>query len=73
MHESVRLFRQICNMEWFRDTSIILFLNKRDLFEEKIKKVDLNVAYPKYYGGKNVQKGKDFVRKKYIRQNRRAG
>ncbi|CAO2617168.1 Guanine nucleotide-binding protein G(i) subunit alpha-1 [Lemmus lemmus] len=38
MHESMKLFDSICNNKWFTDTSIILFLNKKDLFEEKIKK-----------------------------------
>ena len=50
MHESLRLFREICNNKWFRETAMILFLNKVDLFEEKIKKVDLNVCFPKYTG-----------------------
>ena len=36
MIESMKLFDSICNNRWFTDTSIILFLNKKDLFEEKI-------------------------------------
>jgi hypothetical protein len=50
MHESVKLFKEICNSKWFVDTSMVLFLNKKDLFEEKIKKVDLTVAFPEYTG-----------------------
>jgi len=38
MHESLKLFKEICNSKWFIDTAMILFLNKRDLFAEKIKK-----------------------------------
>ncbi|TMW43406.1 hypothetical protein DOY81_011514, partial [Sarcophaga bullata] len=38
MQESLKLFDSICNNKWFTDTSIILFLNKKDLFEEKIRK-----------------------------------
>jgi hypothetical protein len=41
MDEAVNLFDEICNSRWFSDTSMILFLNKRDLFEKKIKKVDI--------------------------------
>jgi len=33
--EAVELFDEICNSQWFVETSIILFLNKRDLFEIK--------------------------------------
>jgi hypothetical protein len=50
MHESIRLFREICNNKWFVETSMILFLNKDDIFQEKIKKVDLNVCFPSYNG-----------------------
>lgn len=50
MHESMKLFDSICNNKWFTDTSIILFLNKKDLFEEKIKKSPLTICYPEYTG-----------------------
>ena len=38
------------NSEWFRDSGIILFLNKQDLFEKKIKTVDMKCLFPKYTG-----------------------
>jgi guanine nucleotide-binding protein G(o) subunit alpha len=41
MHETLRLFESICNNKWFVNTSIILFLNKKDLFEEKILRSSL--------------------------------
>eukprot|EP01121_Diplochlamys_sp_Union-15-3_P000636 TRINITY_DN1053_c0_g2_i3.p1 TRINITY_DN1053_c0_g2~~TRINITY_DN1053_c0_g2_i3.p1 ORF type:complete len:293 (+),score=43.69 TRINITY_DN1053_c0_g2_i3:44-922(+) len=50
MHESLRLFKEICNSKWFVDTSMILFLNKKDLFEEKINKVPLTVCFKDYDG-----------------------
>jgi len=50
MMESMKLFDSICNNKWFTDTSMILFLNKKDLFEEKIKKSPLNVCFPEYTG-----------------------
>ena len=49
-HESMKLFDSICNNKWFTDTSIILFLNKKDLFEEKIKRSSLTICYPEYTG-----------------------
>lgn len=50
MDESLKLFDEICNSKWFSDTSIILFLNKSDIFLEKIKTVDLNVCFKNYKG-----------------------
>ncbi|XP_048781878.1 guanine nucleotide-binding protein G(t) subunit alpha-2 isoform X1 [Lagopus muta] len=50
MHESLHLFNSICNHKFFAATSIILFLNKKDLFEEKIKKVHLSICFPEYDG-----------------------
>lgn len=40
MHESLHLFNSICNHRYFATTSIVLFLNKKDVFSEKIKKAD---------------------------------
>ena len=37
MHEAVELFREICNSKWFRKSEMILFLNKDDLFREKLR------------------------------------
>lgn len=48
--ESLLLFDEICNSPWFADTAFILFLNKVDLFKEKIKRVDLKVTFPNYNG-----------------------
>jgi len=50
MQESLKLFDSICNNKWFGNTSIILFLNKKDLFEIKIKKSPLTIAFPEYTG-----------------------
>jgi len=46
LDESVYLFSQLCNSKWFTNTSMLLFLNKRDIFEEKIKKKPLKQFYP---------------------------
>lgn len=39
--EAITLFKEIANSPYFSNTSMILFLNKRDLFEKKIKVVDI--------------------------------
>jgi len=69
MHESLRLFKEICNSKWFVETSMILFLNKKDLFEQKITKTDLSVCFPEYKNGKNPEAAKEFIREKFLAQN----
>lgn len=41
MTEAVDLFSDICNQKVFESSSMILFLNKKDLYEEKIKDVHI--------------------------------
>lgn len=70
MHESLNLFEEICTCKFFRNTPIIVFLNKRDLFDEKIKVKDLTVCFPEYTGGKNYNKGIEFVTDKFLEKNK---
>jgi len=44
--EAVELFEEINNSKWFCDTSIILFLNKKDLFVDKFvtAKIPMNIT-----------------------------
>lgn len=44
MEDSIVLFEEICNNSWFTQTSMILFLNKKDIFAEKIKYVPITVC-----------------------------
>ena len=50
MIESMQLFNSICNSTWFLATAMILFLNKKDLFMEKIQRVNITTAFPDYDG-----------------------
>jgi len=38
MHEALNLFEEIVNSRWVRSPEMILFLNKMDLFNEKIRR-----------------------------------
>lgn len=46
MIDSLQVFKDICNNKWLQKSDVILFLNKCDLFENKIKKVPLSVCFP---------------------------
>jgi len=69
MHESLKLFKEICNNKWFTETAMILFLNKKDLFEEKISRVDLAVCFPEYTGGKDWKVAAKYIQDQFVAQN----
>src|SRR5271169_3594812 len=50
MEESLHLFGSIVNSAWFTRTSIVLFLNKIDIFRKKLLTVPLERHYPDYEG-----------------------
>jgi len=50
MEESKALFKTIITYPWFQQSSIILFLNKTDLLEIKIKKSNLAEYFPDFEG-----------------------
>ncbi|XP_048403441.1 guanine nucleotide-binding protein G(i) subunit alpha-2 isoform X2 [Stegostoma tigrinum] len=71
MHESMKLFDSICNNKWFTDTSIILFLNKKDLFEEKITKSPLSICFPEYAGVNEYDAASGYIQTKFEDLNKR--
>lgn len=65
MHESMKLFDSICNNKWFVDTSIILFLNKKDLFQDKIEKSPLSLCFPEYSGPNTYLEASQYIQKRF--------
>ncbi len=70
MHESMQLFDEICNSKWFMNTALVLFLNKSDLFKEKIEKVDLKVCFADYSGGCSFNNASVYLLSKFKSLNR---
>jgi hypothetical protein len=50
MIESLQLFKSICNNRFFRQAGMILFLNKKDLFAEKLRFSSIKICFPEYTG-----------------------
>lgn len=73
MIESMKLFDSICNNKWFVDTSIILFLNKKDLFEEKIARSPLKICFPEFPGNNNYPEASNYIQSKFENLNKRRG
>lgn len=58
LQESLELFSTVTSSSYFSDKGWILFLNKKDLFEEKIKVKPLN----KFFSNVTPEDGKDFTK-----------
>ncbi|KAL6044136.1 Guanine nucleotide-binding protein G(t) subunit alpha-2 [Balamuthia mandrillaris] len=73
LEEALQLFNDLINSKWFHRTPFILFLNKDDLFQEKIKRVDLKVLFPEYTGGKDYDNAIKFIKKQFRSQVKKEG
>ncbi|KAJ3375965.1 Guanine nucleotide-binding protein alpha-2 subunit [Allomyces arbusculus] len=70
MAESLVLFESVINSRWFVRTSIILFLNKVDLFKDKLTKVPLSKYFSDYTGEEDLNKGAKYLLYKFTLLNR---
>jgi guanine nucleotide-binding protein subunit alpha, other len=82
MKESLGLFDQICNSKWFEHTSMIVFLNKIDLFQAKLKYSSVKQYFPEFKGTPNhaisdypgderdYNETSRFFQKKFLRLNK---
>ncbi|KAF7304019.1 Heterotrimeric G-protein alpha subunit [Mycena indigotica] len=70
MRESLYLFESIINSRWFLRTSVILFLNKIDVFKRKLPKIPLGRYFPEYAGGNDLQKAAKYILWKFMQENR---
>lgn len=55
---------------WFLRTSIILFLNKIDIFKAKIPRQPLANFFPEYSGGADVNKAAKYILWRFTQTNR---
>ena len=70
MAESLILFESVINSRWFLRTSIILFLNKIDVFKSKLPKVPLERYFPEYTGGPDINKAAKYILWRFMQANR---
>lgn len=66
MHEALKLFHEICQSKWFSSTAMILFLNKEDLFKEKLKSgKSIKTAFPEYSGSDDYEPSLAYIQEKF--------
>ncbi|KAJ6249498.1 guanine nucleotide-binding protein g(o) subunit alpha [Anaeramoeba flamelloides] len=66
MIESLKLFKQIVTNEYFVQKDCMLLFNKMDLFEEKLKTIDLEVCFSNYTGSNDVDEAVEFISEKFL-------
>ncbi|KAM9104348.1 guanine nucleotide-binding protein subunit alpha-11 isoform 2-T2 [Dama dama] len=70
MEESKALFRTIVTYPWFQNSSVILFLNKKDLLEDKILHSHLVDYFPEFDGPqRDAQAAREFILKMFVDLN----
>lgn len=70
MAESLVLFESVVNSRWFTRTSVVLLLNKIDIFRQKIPKHPLADYFPEYTGGNDVNKAAKYILWRFTLANR---
>ncbi|KAK0224514.1 heterotrimeric G-protein alpha subunit, GPA2-like protein [Armillaria nabsnona] len=66
MQDAMTIWDSICHSQWFKRTSIILFLNKNDLFEKKIPHSDIKTFFPDFDGDVgDVRAGCDYFKRRF--------
>jgi guanine nucleotide-binding protein subunit alpha len=74
MQDAMTIWDSICHSQWFKQTSIILFLNKNDLFQRKIPHSDIKNFFPDYDGESgDVKAGRDYFKRRFARLAQKAG
>ncbi|CAI2353585.1 unnamed protein product [Caenorhabditis sp. 36 PRJEB53466] len=66
VEEALRLFWTLfSNKRYFQKSTIILFLNKNDIFKEKVKTVPIKKYFPKFEGENTYSAGVKFFRNQF--------
>ncbi|KAJ3241161.1 guanine nucleotide-binding protein subunit alpha [Chytriomyces hyalinus] len=69
MVESMNLFDSICNHPLFKMTEMIVFMNKIDLFKEKLEKTPISQYFPTYQGPNTYEACSEYFASRFIALN----
>jgi GTPase SAR1 family protein len=70
MTESIKLFRGVVGNDALHHVAMVLFLNKEDLFSEKIQRSDLSKSFPEYTGDpQDKEQAFEFIKNQFISLN----
>ncbi|KAF7783414.1 hypothetical protein Agabi119p4_1438 [Agaricus bisporus var. burnettii] len=74
MQDAMIIWDSICHSQWFKQTSIILFLNKNDLFEKKVPSSNIKSFFPDFDGEpRDIRAGRDYFKRRFAKLAQKAG
>jgi len=73
MVEALNVFEEVLQLRWFGKTSVMLFLNKSDLFLEKVGRTLIKDYFPEYTGPDyDYDAGIEFITKMFLAKDTRV-
>ena len=70
LHDELDLFEEICNLRWFVNTAMVLFLNQKDVFAIKLTKYPLTVCFEDYDGDNTYDDGVKYIKNLFLDRNK---
>jgi len=70
MLESIKVFEETLNTRCFQRTGFILFFNKSDLMQEKIKRIPITTAFPEYRGQQQYKPAVEYIQNYFLELNK---
>jgi len=70
VQEAIRVFDDVCNAKHFKDTAMIMFLNKYDLFKAKVANKSIKDCFPEYKGDGSAEDAGEFIKLQFFAVNK---
>ncbi|CAG5130130.1 unnamed protein product [Candidula unifasciata] len=65
LQDSLQAFNEVSHNQFLEKTDFILFLNKKDLFANKLKSTSLSVCFPEYQGSQDMDSCLNYIRDQF--------
>ncbi|ESO95038.1 hypothetical protein LOTGIDRAFT_188884 [Lottia gigantea] len=66
LQDSLQAFHEVSHNHYLEKTDMILFLNKKDLFVQKVKKLSIKTCFPKYKGENTPEACLKYIKDQFI-------
>ena len=70
LKDSLECFKQCINLDVFQKKNIFLVFTKKDLFEKKIKKIELKYTFPEFKDENTSENAFNFIKQQFLNQEK---